>query len=191
MLYNTFCMNKQNRVIAEVSIFSAIIVILQLIASFINFGSFPITLTLVPIIVGSFVYGPLVGLMLGFVFGVIVIIGVITGIDPSGATMFSARPIITIIVCLLKGALAGYLSGYAYKNLKIKNEKLKIIISSAICPITNTLVFSVFLLLFFDYELKILIGAFVSVNFVIELLINILLAPGLTNLVKHSISRYE
>ena len=60
------------KLLAEISIFSAIIVILQLLATFINFGSFPITLTLIPIIVGSFVYGPLVGGLLGLVFGIVV-----------------------------------------------------------------------------------------------------------------------
>lgn len=179
------------KLLAEISIFSAIIVILQLLATFINFGSFPITLTLIPIIVGSFVYGPLVGGLLGLVFGIVVSIMVIIGIDPSGATMFSIHPIITILTCLIKGSLAGYLSGIFYKLLKNINQKVRIIISSAICPIINTLILSLSLLLFFDNELKILIGMFISINFIIELLINILLAPGLTNLVNHSINRYE
>lgn len=185
-------MNKNKiKLLTEISIFSAIIVILQILATFINFGSFPITLTLIPIIVGSFVYGPLVGALLGLVFGMVVSIMVIIGSDPSGATMFLLHPVITVVTCLLKGALAGYLSGLCYKLFKNINQKVRIIISSAICPIVNTLILSLSLLIFFNEELKILIGMFVSVNFVIELLINVLLAPGLTNLIRHSINRYE
>lgn len=181
--------NKKIKFIAEISIFSAIIIILQLVATFINFGSFPITLTLIPIIVGACVYGPFIGMFLGLVFGIIVDIMVITGADINGAAMFSARPIVTIVMCLLKGMLAGLFSGLAYKYIKIENRKIKTIVSSAICPIVNTLIFSIALILFFDNSFKILIGAFLSINFVIELLINILLAPGLTNLIEHSKNR--
>lgn len=181
----------KNRRIAEVSIFSAVIILLQLISTYINFGSFPITLTLIPIIVGSFVYGEVVGAMLGVVFGVIVSIMAITGLDPSGALMISSHPIITVLTCLIKGGLAGLFSGLVYKKLNKLNEKTRLIISSAICPIVNTLVFCVSLVLFFDNNIKILIAAFISVNFVIELLINILLAPGLAGLINRGKSRYE
>lgn len=178
-------MNKNTKLVSQIAIFSAIIVILQLIATFINFGSFPITLTLIPIIVGGAVYGPLVGLILGLVFGVIVDIMVITGADPSGALMLSMHPIITLLTCLIKGGLAGLLSALSYKYLYKLNSKLRLVISSAVCPIINTLVFFISLILFFDSSIKVLIGAFLSINFVIELLINILIAPYLTNLVNH------
>ena len=56
---------------------------------------------------------------------------VITGADPSGATMFSAHPIITVLTCLIKGILAGYLSALTYKCLKVKNEKIRVAIGKA------------------------------------------------------------
>lgn len=183
--------SKRTKLITEISIFSTIIVILQVLATFINFGSFPITLTLIPIIVGAAVYGPLVGMILGLVFGLIVDIMVITGLDPSGLTMFSMHPFITILTCLIKGGLAGLMSGITYKYLTNINPKIRIILSSAICPIINTLIFALSLILFFDESIKILIGTFISINFVIEILINILIAPGLTNLIEHNKKRYE
>lgn len=183
--------NKKIKLISQVAIFSAVIVVLQLIATFINFGSFPITLTLLPIIVGAAVYGPPVGAILGLVFGAIVDIMVITGADPSGAAMLSMHPIITLLTCLIKGALAGYISGLTYKLLAKANKKVRIIAAAAICPIVNTLVFFISLILFFDSSFKALIGAFISINFVIELLINVLLAPGLTNLIERNIKRYD
>lgn len=188
-MYNSDMDKQRTKLISEVAIFSAIIVILQILATFINFGAFPITLTLIPIIVGAAVYGPLVGLILGIVFGVIVDIMVVTGADPSGATMLSMHPIITLLTCIVKGALAGLFSGLAYKYLNKINSKTRIIITAAICPITNTLVFCIALILFFDSSIQILIGTFLSINFVIELLINILLAPGLTKLIERNVKR--
>ena len=182
----TFMNRNKIKLITEVSIFSAIIIILQLIATFINFGSFPITLTLIPIIVGGAVYGPLVGMILGLVFGLIVDVMVITGADPTGAVMLASHPIITLSTCLIKGALAGLLSALAYKYLKIKNSKLRIVIAAAICPIANTFTFFISLILFFDSSITVLISTILSVNFVIELLINMLIAPGLTTLIEHN-----
>lgn len=182
----TFMNRNRIKLITEVSIFSAIIIILQLIATFINFGSFPITLTLIPIIVGGAVYGPLVGMILGLVFGLIVDVMVITGADPTGAVMLASHPIITLSTCLIKGALAGLLSALAYKYLKIKNSKLRIVIAAAICPIVNTVTFFISLILFFDSSITVLISTILSVNFVIELLINMLIAPGLTTLIEHN-----
>lgn len=184
-------MKKKIKTLTEIAIFSALIVLLQVLATSINFGSFPITLTLIPIIVAGCVYGELVGAFLGFVFGAVVSIMVVTGADPSGATMFSAHPIITVATCLLKGILAGYLSALAYKRLKVKNEKLRVVIAAAICPVVNTLILYISLMIFFDTSLKALIGAFISINFVIELLINVLLAPGLTGLILRNKKRYE
>lgn len=178
-------MNKNIKLVSEIAIFSAIIIVLQVLATFINFGSFPITLTLIPIIVGGAVYGPTVGLLLGIVFGIIVDIMVLTGADPSGAIMLSQHPVITLATCLIKGGLAGLISALSYKYLNKLNDKHRLIISSALCPIINTLVFFISLILFFDSNIKALIGAFLSINFIIELLINILIAPYLTNLIKH------
>lgn len=184
-------MKKKTRRLTEIAIFSALVVLLQVLATSINFGSFPITLTLIPIIVAGCVYGEGIGAFLGLVFGVVVSTMVITGADPSGATMFSSHPIITVSTCLVKGTLAGYISALVYRKLKSNNEKVKVVIAAAMCPIINTLTFYIALMLFFDASLKALIGAFLSVNFVIELLINILLAPGLTGLILRNKKRYE
>ena len=59
---------KLNRMTAA-ALFSALTVILQLIATFIKFGPFSITLALAPIIVGAAVYGKGFGALLGTVLG--------------------------------------------------------------------------------------------------------------------------
>lgn len=174
-------MENKTKKIVTLSLFGAIVIVLQLIATFINFGGFPITLTLVPIIVAGAIYGPLVGGLMGLIFGVVVSVMVVTGADPSGAIMLAVHPFITIGVCLLKGFLAGYLSALAYKL--IGNKKIGIVVASALAPIVNTFTLYVVLILFFDSTFAALIAAFVSINFVIELLINVLIAPGLLRVI--------
>ena len=177
----------KNRKFAVISIFAAIIIVLQVIATYVNFGGFPITLTLIPIIIAGAVYGPYIGMLMGLVFGVVVDVMVITGADPSGAIMLASHPIITILTCLIKGALAGLLGATAYN--KIENKKFAIVVDAIITPVTNTLILYISLILFFDLSFTAMIGAFISINFAIELLINILIAPGLLTLIKKANTR--
>ena len=166
-----------------ITLFGAIIVILQLISTFINFGSFPITLTLIPLIVGGAIFGPMAGLLLGLIFGIIVALMVVLGADPSGATLFSMKPVVTVAACLVKGALAGFISSVVYHSLKKKNEKIAIVLASAVAPIVNTGTLYLFLIYFFGAEFTMMIAAFMSLNFLLELITNILLAPGLLSLI--------
>ena len=173
----------KNRKVAVIGIFAALIIVLQCISTFINFGSFPITLTLIPIIVGAAVFGPYIGLLLGTVFGIVVAIMVVTGADPSGATMLAIHPVITISVCIIKGSLAGLISGLVYKALKQKNEKLAIILAAAAAPLVNTVTLFLTLILFFESSFAVMVSALMSINFMIELMTNIILAPGLLGLI--------
>lgn len=181
---------KQNiRKLSTIAIFSSIIIVLQIIATFIKIGSFPITLTLIPIIIGGAIYGPLTGLLLGLVFGTIVDVMVITGLDAGGTTMMAIHPFITIVACLIKGGLCGLLGSLAYKY--IPNNKTGIIVDSIVTPIINTATLYISLILFFDSSLSAMLAAFMSINFIIELAINILVAPGLTSLIKRQKERIK
>ena len=64
-------MSKQSKSIHKLvglALFTAIVVVLQLISSMIRFGPFSITLALVPIVVGAAMYGIAGGAWLGLVF---------------------------------------------------------------------------------------------------------------------------
>lgn len=171
--------------ITTISMFAVIIILLQTLSTFINISGFPITLTLIPIIISGAIYGPKVGTIMGLVFGIIVSIMVINGSDVGGAAMFASRPFITISICLLKGALCGFASALVYKIFKNKNSKLALILSAIIAPIVNTFTLYLGLILFFDSSFKIMIAAFLSINFVIELLTNAILSPGLLGLINN------
>ena len=59
------------RTLTGVALLTAIVVVLQLLGSFIRFGTFSISLVLVPIVVGAALYGAWAGCWLGFVFGLV------------------------------------------------------------------------------------------------------------------------
>ena len=73
------------------AIFTAMIIIFQLIATFVKIGSFPITLVLIPIVVGAAVYGPNPR-MVRRVFGFVVLIACIFGGIP--AEIFSGMQVL-------------------------------------------------------------------------------------------------
>lgn len=174
---------KDTKRITTISMFVGLVVVLQIIATFINFGGFPITLTLVPIIVGGAIYGPKVGAILGTAFGIVVALMVITGADPSGAAMLAAKPLTTVTACVLKGTLAGFFSALVYEKMSSKNSLAAILLASAVAPIVNTGTLAFTIIAFFDGAFVTLIALFVTVNFMIELLIDVLLAPGLLRII--------
>ncbi len=175
--------NDKTKRVVTLSMFTALVIVLQVVATFVNFGGFPITLTLVPIIIAGAVYGTPVGAFMGLTFGVVVALMVVVGADPSGATLLSLHPVITISACILKGVLAGAVSAAIYHGLKEKNEKLAIILAAAAAPIVNTGTLYIALILFFDATFAAMLGAFMSVNFLIELAINVIIAPSLLRVV--------
>ena len=172
-----------NKNITVISMFAGLVVVLQLIATFINFGSFPITLTLVPIIVAGAMFGVPAGALMGTVFGIVVALMVITGADPTGAAMLAMHPIITVLGCVLKGTFAGAASAAIYKALKSKNQKLAIVLAAAIAPVVNTGTLAIVIILFFGGAFATFITLFITVNFLIELVIDMLLAPGLLGII--------
>ena len=97
-----------------------------------NFGAF----ALVPIVIGAAMLGPIAGLWLGFIFGLVVIV---TG---QAAAFYAFGVVQTVIVVLLKGALAGLVSGIFYKMIEKKNSLAAIITSSILCPVVNTELFT-------------------------------------------------
>ena len=118
------------------ALMTALVVVFQLIASFIPLGFNVGALCLVPIVIGAAMLGPAAGAWLGLVFGIVVIA---TG----AASAFYVMGVIeTVIVVLLKGALAGFVSGLLYRLLAKKNSLLAIVIASIACPVVNTAIFT-------------------------------------------------
>lgn len=179
------------------AIFTAIIVVLQVICTFVRFGPFSITLTLAPIIIGAALYGVGAGAYLGAVFGLVVLITGLFGWD-GGTVMYlmSLNPLATILICIGKGAAAGWVAGLVYKAIAKKNDFAAVLVSGIVCPIVNTGLFIVGMLVFFfdtingwaaasgqNMILYIILGL-TGVNFLVELGVNVILSSGITRIIK-------
>ena len=183
-------MSNTTKKIVGVGLFTAIVVVLQVLALVIRpMVVFNISLVLVPIVVGAAMYGYKAGAWLGFVFGVVVLL--------TDASAFLAVNIPgTIITCILKGALAGLVSGLVYLALEKKNQIAAVFVSAIVCPIVNTGVFLLGCRIFFmdtintwsaaaGYENAgaYMILGLVGVNFLIEMAINIVLSSVIVKII--------
>lgn len=177
------------------AIFTAIVVVLQIVSTFVKFGPFTITLSLAPIIIGAAIYGAGAGAYLGFVFSAVVVLTGIIGWDGGFIMMLMGiSPIGLLVTALGKGTAAGWVSGLVYKAISKKNELVGVITAGIVCPIVNTGLFVVGMLVFFADTFAAMAGgqnmvAFIvfglaGINFVIELLVNIVLSSGITQIIK-------
>ncbi|MCL2158030.1 MAG: ECF transporter S component, partial [Oscillospiraceae bacterium] len=97
--------------LAGLAIFGAIIIFLQLFATFVKFGPISITLALTPIVVGAAAYGISAGAILGAVMGGVTLVGCIFGWDIGGNILWAANPLLTALLCFVKAGAAGFVSG--------------------------------------------------------------------------------
>lgn len=163
------------------AVLTALVIVLQLMGSFIRFGPFSVSLVLIPIVIGAALCGTQISAWLGFVFGIAVFLS-------GDAALFLAINVPgTIITVLAKGVACGFVAGYVYNLLKEKNRYLATIAAAIVCPIVNTGVFLLGCLLFFfdtmvtgaagGNIILYMITAFVGFNFLFELGTNIVLSP--------------
>ena len=184
-------MNSKTKRMVGISLFTAIVVVLQFLGGGIRFGLFSISLVLVPIVVGAAVYGRFAGAWLGFSFGVAVLLS-----GDAGAFL-AVDPLATVLVVLVKGALCGLGSGLIYTALQRLNKVVAVVSAAIICPIVNTGVFLLGCKLFFmptisewasfygyaDAGTYMILGL-TGVNFLIEIAVNLVLAPVIVRLIR-------
>ena len=187
-------MNKkpmETRTLTGVAVFTALVIVLQLLGAFIRFGPFSISLVLIPIVVGAALYGPAAGAWLGFVFGMVVLLS-----GDAGAFL-AVNPWGTILVVIAKGALAGWAAGLVYRAFGGKRAMLAVTAAALTCPVVNTGVFLLGCLLFFmptvtEWSVamgfpnvgRYMILGLVGGNFLFEVLLNILLSPVILRLIR-------
>lgn len=176
------------------ALMTGIIIVLQIVASFIKFGPFTITLALAPIIIGAALYGAGAGAYLGSVFGVVVFIACVAGWDMGGNILFTARPLVTLILCVVKGALAGLAAGAVYRALAQRSPMAGSILAGIVCPVVNTGIFCLGLAGFY-YDTLVawaggtalvyyVITVLVGLNFLLEMAINLVLSSVIVRVVK-------
>lgn len=181
--------NPKIKRMVGVALLMALVVVMQAISGIIPpVSGFPISLVLIPIVLGAAAFGPGAGAVLGATFGVIVYINCVTGADPGGAMVFAASPALCFIVVMAKGMLAGTASGWVYRLLKKHNAYLAMVCAAIVCPVVNTAVFVGCMLTFFMDVLKAwaeggdvmgyILSVLILVNFVPELIINVVFSPA-------------
>lgn len=185
--------NEKTRRLTGLALMTAIIIVLQVVASFIKFGPFTITLALAPIIIGAALYGAGAGAWLGGVFGVVVLIACVAGWDMGGNILFTANPLLTAALCIVKGAAAGFVSGLVFRALSRRSPMGASITAGIVCPVVNTGIFIAGLAVFFydtlvawaggtDLIYYIIFGL-TGVNFLLELAINLVLSTVIVRVV--------
>lgn len=186
---------KNVKKMTGVALLMALVVVLQLLGGMIPpVGGFTISLVLIPIVMGTALYGPQTGALLGAAFGVVVVIGCISGTDVGGAMVFQANPILCVLVVMGKGILAGFLSGVVYAALKQKNSTLAMVLAAAVCPVVNTGTFVLCMAAFFMDVLSVwaggsnvlgyILSGLMLCNFVPELVINLIFSGAGVRILK-------
>ncbi len=193
-------MNKSLKVkrMTGMAIFVVLVVVLQLFSNYVTFGPVSITLALIPIVVGGILYGPLCGLTLGIICGILVFFA------PSTMAIFWPLGVFeTLIVCVLKMAVAGFISAYIYKLLHNKNKKLSVTLASISMPIVNTGLFALSTLTIFSDFLNGLASeagqnaiiylflSFIGFNFLIEFAVNSILSPVVLRLTNIAAENFD
>ena len=158
----------------------ALEIILQILGNYLQFGSVNINLSLMTIVLAAVLYGPLSGAVLGFFNGLMALF------SPSTLAIFMPiSQIGTILACLLKTTLAGLIAGLVFKPFRQRNRVVGLIFCSALVPIINTGIFTIFALTFFRPFLEsgvseqfpnvaaFLIFAVIGINFIFEIVTTI------------------
>ena len=186
---------KKDRIIrlTTLAILTALVIVLQTVASGIRIGPIPISLTLVPIVVGAVLLGPAAGAGLGAVFGLITIIAGISGADEFTNILWAASPFGLIVVAMGKAVLCGLVAGLIAKALA-KRETLGCILAALSAPVVNTGVFVLGMLTFFRPVLQdfancsnavyYLFIVMIGVNFLVEFSVNAVLSAAIARIVQ-------
>ena len=105
-------MNKETyfsaRRLTLLAVLVALVVAMQTFGGAINFGAVQLNFTLIPIVLGAIILGPISGAILGFACGVVVLVQVIMA--PAGFyfIIWTMSPLVTILTCIVKTTVAGF-----------------------------------------------------------------------------------
>ncbi len=189
-------MNKKRyfsaRNVTMLAVLMALVIVLQTFGGAITIGAVQLNFTLIPIVLGAILLGSTAGLILGFACGIVVMIQVILGLVPFYTVIWTGAPVVSILTCILKTSVAGWLAGFLYNILKTKNRYVALFVAAATVPVVNTALFILGCLGMWNAIASmaggsnifgfILVGL-VSFNFFIELAVNLVCAPAISRVV--------
>jgi thiamine transporter ThiT len=179
--------------IVYLSILTALLIVLNLLGSVFKIIT-NVNLTLIPIVLGALMLGVKGGFILGIISGLMTFLFGVTGVDPFTQFLFVEHPVLTFLTCTVKITVAGVLGGLVYKLIANKNKLVATFVASAVVPIVNTGLFILGALTMSDSisvlassegvdVIYFLIVICAGVNFLIELFINMVVAPAIHTVV--------
>ncbi len=184
--------------VTGIAVLLALVCVLQAFGGSIAIGAVQLNFTLIPIVLGAVLFGPIVGGLLGFACGVVVLAQVIMGLSPFYTVIWTNTPFVTTLTCIVKTTVAGLVAGWAFQLLAKKNTYAALFTASAIVPVLNTALFIVGCL-FMNESITIFQGmlegvggmnimvfilvVLVTFNFFIELAVNLIVAPMLHRII--------
>jgi len=175
--------NEKIKKLVGTSCLAAIIVVIQLVVGVLYPGVVGINLSLIPLVVGAIIYGPKVGFILGL------ILGAMTLCDKTTTMFLNISVVGTIITCLVKSSVAGYVAGIVFKAFENKRFILGIALASIVAPIINTGLFTISsVFIYHDFISNLAVESdmnfisfyflvFIGFNFLIEMAVNVILIP--------------
>ena len=182
--------------ITFLGVLTALIIVLQVLGSnIVVFGTVRLSFVLVPIVLGAIMLGVRGGGFLGFVFGLITIIMGAVGADPFTYVLLNESPFLCVATCLVKAVCAGLISALTYKAVSVRNKTIALFVSAIVAPVVNTGLFILGALAMGDVLndnfvangeslIHFLIIGCAGINFLVELSINVVLAPALRVVLK-------
>lgn len=143
--------SKRVLLLTQTAILTAIIFLMSFTPiGYLKVGFVEITFLVIPVAVGAILLGPAVGTFLGFMFGVSSFIQCFTG-SVFGAALLSINPIFTALFCIIPRTLMGFLASVIFRGMykSTKKGNISCAVASLSASVLNTLLFILFLILFF------------------------------------------
>ena len=124
--------------VTSLAILLALVIVLQAFGGSFSIGAVSLNFTLIPIVLGAMLLGPLAGALLGFACGVVVWIQVIMGLVPFYVLIWTETPVVATLTCIVKTTVAGWVAGLLFRWLEGKNRYLAVFVAAAVVPVINT-----------------------------------------------------
>lgn len=184
--------------VALLGILIALVIVLQLFASAIPMFGITLNFSLIPIALAGILMGWIGGAIVGFSCGLVVFITMaVLGQEPSTAFLFQTNPIILTVMCIGKTTVAGIVSGLLFKIIEKRNSVVAVGVSSIIIPIVNTAVYMIGIVLMKNSAAEFMgltsssaglvfsvVFGLIWLNFVLEMVINIIFTPIIYRVIK-------
>lgn len=134
----------------------ALLIAIELVMRAIGLGAVPVgplnmSFLTLPIAMGAILCGPLEGMVMGAIFGILSLTDAISGRSAMTGAFFAISPVHTVILCVGMRLLMGLCCGYVYSLCRKADHKgtWSYFVGAVSAPLLNTLFFMGYIVLVF------------------------------------------